>query len=499
MTRRPLLSCTLAMLLSMAATAQEPAARWPQFRGPGGSGIAEGQKPPEQFGPAINLLWKTPLPAGHSAPCIWNDRIFLTASAGREIQTLGISRQDGSVLWRVPLAVQKLEPINGTNSLATPTPATDGQRVYACFGSFGAVAYDLDGHELWRRQLPVGNVRHGSAASPILAGGKLIINGDQERWASVLIALDPATGEIAWQTPRPQFLSSHTTPIQWSHDGVDEVVVAGSVLLAGYDLKDGAERWRCSGLEAVSICPSPVIGDGAIYAMSYSIGEEPIPTWEKLLAEQDADKDGRISRKEANVLIQGVFSIIDTNNDGFITADEYAPVYQFLKQGRPGLFAVRAPVTAVAPAPAASPAPAIADRGPAARTPVNDITATHKLWTWNKPVSTIASPLFYQGRIYLIRDGGMLTCLDAKTGAAAYENKRVGATGEFWASPLAADGRIYLASRNGSVCVVAAGDEFKTIAKNEMGERITATPAIADNKLYIRTEKHLWAFGTGSK
>ncbi|MGA2497794.1 MAG: PQQ-binding-like beta-propeller repeat protein, partial [Tepidisphaeraceae bacterium] len=373
MTRGSLLSCTvLTVLLPIIAAAAEPVARWPQFRGPGGLGIAEGQKPPEQFGPTTNILWKTLLPGGHSAPCIWDGRIFLTAYAGGKLETLCISRADGSVLWRVPMPVQKLEPINGTNTLATATPTTDGQRVYVYFGSFGAAAYDLDGKELWRRQLPVGNVRHGSGTSPILAGGRLIINGDQERWASVLIALDPASGEIAWQTPRPQFLSSHTTPIQWSHDGVDEVVVAGSVLLAGYDLKDGTERWRCSGLEAVSICPSPVIGDGAIYAMSYSIGEEAIPTWEKLLAEQDTNKDGKISRKEANVLIQGVFSIIDTNNDGFITADEYAPIYEFLKQGRPGLFAVRAS--------ASRPAAAIAGRGPAtapaSQPAANDITAT---------------------------------------------------------------------------------------------------------------------------
>ncbi len=485
---------TLTLVLPcITVAAAEPAARWPQFRGPGGLGIAAGQNPPTEFGPTTNLLWKTPLPPGHSAPCIWDGRIFLTTGTNGKLETLCLSRADGTVLWRTPVAVQKLERINGVNSLATATPTTDGQRVYVFFGSFGAAAYDLDGKELWRKSLPLGDVRHGSGISPILAGGKLILNCDQEHWASILIALNPATGDILWQAPRPQFISSHTTPIAWSHDGVDEVVVAGSVMLAGYDLKDGAERWRCSGLEAVSICPSPVIGDGVIYAMSYSIGEEPIPTWEKLLAEQDTNKDGRISRKEANVLVQGVFSIVDTNNDGFISADEYAPVYRFLKQGRPGLFAVRPPAAAIVPV------AAISDRGattaPAVRPPANDIAATHKLWTWSKPVSSVASPLFYQGRIYVIREGGMLTCINAATGAAVYENKRVGATGDYFASPLAADGRIYLASRNGVISVIASGDEFKVIANNDLAEPISASPAIADNKLYVRTARHLWAFG----
>ncbi len=370
--------------------------------------------------------------------------------------------------------MQKLEPRNGVNSHATATPVADGQRVYVYFGSFGAAAYDFDGKELWRRQLPVGNVRHGSATSPILAGGKLIINGDQERWASALFALDAATGEIVWQTLRPEFLSSHTTPLLWTHDGVDEVVVAGSVMLAGYDLKTGAERWRCAGLEAVSICPSPVLGDGVVFAMSYSVGEEPIPTWEKLLAEEDPNKDGKIGRREARIFIQGVFSIIDANNDGFVTADEYAPIYRFLKQGRPGLFAVRAP------------APAAVAR---------DITATHKLWTWSKTASAVASPLYWKGRVYFIRDGGMLCCLDAATGAPLLENKRIGTTGEYFASPLLADGRIFLANKAGVITVVEPGEEVKVINKTDLAEQIFATPAIADNKLYVRTSQHLWAFG----
>jgi outer membrane protein assembly factor BamB len=445
-------------------------ARWPQFRGPGGSGVADSQNPPTQFGPSTNLLWKTPLPAGHSSPCIWDDRIFLTAYSAGKLETLCLSRRDGKILWRTPLPQQKLEPLTGANSPATATPTTDGQRVYAYFGSFGVVAYDMDGREAWRKQLPVGNVRHGSGTSPVLASGKLIINGDQERWASSLMALDPATGEIVWKTPRPQFLSSHTTPVQWTHDGADEIIVAGSVVLAGYDLKDGSERWRCAGLEAISICSSPVVGDGVAYALSYSVGETPIPTWEQILAEEDTNKDGKISVKEAHEFTRGVFSIIDTNNDGFIIADEYAPIYQFLKQGKHGLFAMRAPGT-------------------------GDVTATHTLWTYPKAVAEVASPLYYRGRIYFVRSGGMLTCIDAKTGTPFYENKRIGAPGDYFASPVAAGGRIYFSSRNGVVTVIEPADELKVLARNELGEAIVASPAIADHKFYIRTKQNLWAFG----
>lgn len=445
-------------------------ARWPQFRGPLGQGIAETDKPPVEFGPAKNLLWKVELPAGHSSPCIWDDRIFLTGFAAGKLETLCIRRTDGKILWRQTAPAQKIERVTRANSLATPTPVTDGQRVYVLFGSFGLIAYDLDGREQWRKPLPLVNVRHGTGTSPILAGGKLIVACDQEDMKSFLIAIDAADGKTLWQTPRPMYMTSHATPIVWNHNGVEEVILAGSVRLTAYDVKDGAERWSCLGLEPISICPSPVLGDGMVFVASLSMGER-LPSFADALAKCDTNKDGKVAYNEGTKLIKDIFSILDTNRDNFLTAAEWEAWYSVFSLGDHGLFAVKEPRQG------------------------GDITKTHLAWKQQKGIPEIASPLYYRGRLFGIRGGGFASCLDAKTGRPLYQDKRIGAEGQYYASPIAADGKIYVASTTGLVSVLEAGDELKVLAKNDLGEAIAATPAIVENKLYIRTADHLWAFG----
>ena len=444
-------------------------ARWPQFRGPGGRGVADAEKPPVEFGPDRNLLWKTPVPRGHSCPCIWDDRIFLTALNRGRLETICINRADGRVLWRKDAAVQRIERINGVNSPATPTPVTDGQRVYVLFGSFGLIAYDFDGRECWRKPLPIANVRHGTAASPILAGGRLIVNGDQEEMKSFLIAVDPANGQTLWQVPRPSCFSSHTTPLYLKRGSIEEVLVAGSIRLVAFDLKDGAERWSCCGLEAISLCPSPTLGDGIVYAMSFSMSEK-LPDWAELAGRYDANKDGKLVPRECPRLIQDVFSIIDSNHDGSLTKAEWDAAFGIFKQADNGLLAIRP-----------------GERG--------DVTPTNVLWKQKDGLGEVASPLCYRGRVYTIRTGGLVSCFNAKSGVPLYLNKRIGAEGQYFASPIAADGRIYTASMLGVISVIEAGDELKVLARNNLEEAIAATPAIADNKLYVRTAEHLYAFG----
>ena len=124
-----------------------------------------------------------------------------------------------------------------------------------------------------------------------------------------------------------------------------------------------------------------------------------------------------------------------------------------------------------------------------------DVTGTHVTWKAKRGVATVPSPLFYRGRIHLIQDGGRATCYDAKTGQPLYEQERLEVLGQYWASPIAADGKIYFASTRGNIAVIEAADSVKVLARNKLEERIDATPAIADNKFYVRTAKHLWAFG----
>ncbi|MBI4660570.1 MAG: hypothetical protein HY735_17170 [Verrucomicrobia bacterium] len=144
------------------------AVAWPQFRGHNCSGVSESDKPPVAFGPATNLLWKTEVPPGWSSPCVWNDRIFLTAFEGGKLLSFGLRRSDGRKLWQQTAPAEKIEEINPVSSPASATPATDGRRVCVYFGSYGALAYDFDGHEQWRKPLPLVTLLNGSGASPAL-------------------------------------------------------------------------------------------------------------------------------------------------------------------------------------------------------------------------------------------------------------------------------------------------------------------------------------------
>jgi outer membrane protein assembly factor BamB len=149
-----------------------------------------------------NLLWKIEVPEGHSSPCIWGDRIFITARSGENLETICITRGSGTVKWRQSIKPESFEKINRSNSHASSTPVTDGKHVYVYFGSFGLVAYDLDGKELWKRPLPIPQMQHGSASSPVLADGLVVINCDQKK-DPYLLAVDRSTGEQVWKSTRP--------------------------------------------------------------------------------------------------------------------------------------------------------------------------------------------------------------------------------------------------------------------------------------------------------
>src|SRR6185436_5539202 len=244
-----------------------------QFRGPNGSGVAQQGNPPIHFGPTSNVLWKIESPAGHSSPCVWADHIFLTAADSTTLETLCIDRWTGKVLWRQAAPASKVEPTHRLGSPATPTPATDGERVYVYFGSFGLLAYDFNGKEQWRKPLNTPVVEFGTSASPILAGDLLIQVCDQDL-DSYLLAVNRQTGKTVWKTVRPEFRRSFATPFVWQHGGVEDLVVPGSLWLKSYNLKDGSERWTVSGTSRVA-CSSPTAGGDMLFSASWNIGGDP--------------------------------------------------------------------------------------------------------------------------------------------------------------------------------------------------------------------------------
>jgi len=196
-------------------------ANWPRFRGLDGAGVADSEKPPVEFGPEKNVLWQVATPSGPSSPCIWKDRIFLTAFDGGKLWTLCLDRTTGKELWRRDAGAEKIETfLANQGSPAAATPATDGERVIVYFGSCGLIAYDFAGKELWRHTLPCAETNNdfGSGTSPILADGLVVLVRDLKADSAVFV-LDAATGKPVWKTARPGMFTGYSTPAIWEHDG----------------------------------------------------------------------------------------------------------------------------------------------------------------------------------------------------------------------------------------------------------------------------------------
>src|SRR5882724_731 len=149
-----LAAASLTFLTLPLAQAQLKPNDWPQFRGPAGSGISSDTHLPLEVGPGKNLVWKTALPPGHSSPILVGPRIFVTAADGETLVTICLDRATGKVLWRREAPRPRKEGFQKTNSPASPTPASDGQSVFAFFGDYGILAYGVDGEDRWR--LPLG-------------------------------------------------------------------------------------------------------------------------------------------------------------------------------------------------------------------------------------------------------------------------------------------------------------------------------------------------------
>ena len=266
---------------------------WPKWRGPLGTGVAPHADPPIEWSETKNVRWKTPLPGhGHSTPIVWDDRIFITTAVPygeklkprysnapgahdnrtvthpQEFVVLAVSRRDGTILWKK--AVHKALPHEGgheTASFASGSPVTDGEHLFAYFGSQGLFCLDLGGNLKWRKDL--GQMRtkhgHGEGSSPALYGDTLIINWDHQGQSS-LMAFDKRTGAPRWKCLRDE-ATSWATPIVVEHENQAQVIVSGTKRLRGHDLVTGAVIWECGGLSA-NIVATPVSADGMVFAGS---------------------------------------------------------------------------------------------------------------------------------------------------------------------------------------------------------------------------------------
>ena len=462
---------TILLVFARALAPRAGEVRWPQFRGVGASGIGMGSFP-VHFGPRSNLVWKTAVPAGHSSPCIWDGRIFSTGFAEGQLQIFCVDRISGEMLWRRSIQPGPIEHGASLGSPATATPVTDGENVFVYFGAFGLAAYDFHGAEKWRKPLPIPITQHGAGTSPVLAGDRLILNSDQDT-GSYLIAVDKDTGRTVWRTERTNFRRGSSTPLLYPVEAPREVVVAGTLRLVAYDLRTGAERWSVPGLPNEMVA-SPIAGDGVIFVAGWTpgAGVSHMPTFDALLEQGDTNHDGRLTRSEAPAgPSKQHFLYIDANKDGVVTRAEYEAIASVFDRSQNVALALR-------------PGGAESAANP------------QLLWKYNRGLPYCPSPLFYENKIYLVKNGGLATCLDARTGTINYSEERLGALGDYYSSPVAADGKICVISQPGVAVIFQAGGKLEILARNRLEEPVIATPAIADGKLYVRARDHLFAFGS---
>jgi outer membrane protein assembly factor BamB len=439
-------------------------ADWARFRGPNGSGVGEGTNLPVRFGPGENVGWKAAVPIGRSSPIVVAGRIFLTASEGGQLLTLAYDAWSGKELWRRGVKPAKIQETYKANDAASSTPAADGENVYVFFRDVGLIAYSHAGVERWRVALGPFDSFYGLTASPIVAGGKVLLLCDQTK-GSYLLAVDARTGKTVYRVERPGMGVGWSVPIVFE----DQVIAVGSTRVDSYHLGTGERRWWLP-LPSMGSMGSPVIAGDAVIVTASGNDQPWLPTFAAVLA-RDKDGDGELSWTEAAAEPEWSehFGWVDENSNGKVTAAEWNAARD-MGLGEYGAVAI----------------------------PLNSRGAATVRWRVKRNLPYVPSPVLYEGVFYMVKDGGIVTSLDPATGKTLKQGRAPQAPGAYFASPVAADGKIYMANEEGVVTVMRAGAEWEPLARNELGEEMYATPAVDWNRLIVRTRGSLFAF-TNSK
>lgn len=459
---------TLLLAVMFSVQAED----WPQFRGRNAGGVSSGKGVPTEFSADSKVTWRAKVGEGIGSPIVMKGRVFTTAMVGEQkCAVIALDAAGGRELWKREFETGPLPRITPPNSHASSTPAADAERVYVYFSTVGLIAFDAaTGTESWRYAMPKPAylMDWGAAASPIVHDGMVIFCMDDDLTPFV-VAVDAKTGKERWKTPRKEMLAGYATPVLCEAGGRTDLVVAGSGKLKGYDPATGKEVWTCNTLVR-TIMTSPVVQDGVIYIAVQSYGDATRTLKHALLEWLDTNQDGKLERAETPKEFHERFDLSDVNKDRIIGPEEIDSAFQNPNNMVGGGNIIQA----------------IKGGG------TGDVTKTHLLWNLDhKTPSNLSSPLYYNGRVYLVKSGGLSSCYDAKDGKTLWERSRIGNFGDYFASPVAADGKIFIAGRNGFIVVLEDGAELKVVGKNDIGEEIIATPAISDGRLLVRTRESI--------
>ena len=473
-----------SLLVQSASAADE----WSRFRGPNGTGISSAANLPIDFGPDKNVIWKTPLPPGHSSPVLSDKYIFVTAHAPLEdknyrLLVIGIDRASGKIAWEreVPRVYKgRLELVNGP---ASPSAVTDGTNVYAFFQEFGLIAFTVEGKELWRMQLGPFNMFYGFGASPILVDNTLLLSVDQDLTA-YLLAVDPATGKQRWKVDRPHVISGYSTPTVYRPRGGDaQVIIPEAFQLTSYSIRTGEKVWWVRGL-ACEMKSVASYDDEYLYINGWGFAQnqpgEQIPSvsFDEGLKRYDQNGDKFVGRDEIKgterldriLRPEAGFDAFDLDRNAKMDSKEW-DVMRGMLASENGLLAIK-----------------MGGRG--------DMTDSAIRWKYTRPVPQVPSTLLYKGVLFMVNDSGILLSFDPATGNVIKRDRLKGAIDKYFASPVGADGKVWLVSQDGTVSVVSAKGDWETLAVNALNDEVFATPAFANGQVFIRTKSSLYAFGT---
>jgi outer membrane protein assembly factor BamB len=476
----------LAILLAalVISTASDP--DWSRFRGPNGTGVANTTGLPSEFGPEKNVVWKTAVPGGHSSPVLTATRIFMTGADGQKLVVLALDRATGKELWRREVPRRQTGRLENVNGPASPSPVTDGASVYAFFQDFGLIAFTADGTERWRMPLGPFNMYYGFGASPIVVDGTLVLPVDQDT-GSYLLGVDAKTGKQRYKVDRPGVISGYSTPTVYeSKDGGTQLLVPESFQLSAYDVKDGHRVWWVRGLACEMKSVVSIEGDTAwINGWGFpqnQVGTQvPTISWADGLKIYDKNNDGRVADTEVTggppaldkmLSPRNGFPAFDGDRDGKLDAKEW-DVMRAMLAAENGLLAIK-----------------LGGKG--------DVTAGAVKWKYTRPVPQVPSTLLYKGVLFMVNDSGILLSIDPATGNVLKQGRLKGAIDKYFASPVGADGKVFLVSQDGTASVVDAKGEWEILAVNPLGDEVFATPAIADGKIYLRTKSTLYAFAAAA-
>jgi len=445
-------------------------AQWPQFRGPNGSGIDSATGYPVAFSPASNVAWKTTIPYGQSSPVLAGGQIYLTASEGDRLVTIALDAANGREKWRREIRPPSRHKIYRANDPASPSPAADENGVVVFFPDFGLAAYTPDGKDLWTMKLGPFKSFYGMAASPVVANGLVLLVADQQA-GSYVLAVDRGTGQQRWKQARPQAVDGYATPMVFRPAASPaQLIVLGSMAVDSYALDTGDRRWWMP-IGSGGAMGTVVSSGDTLFLATQGSTEPWLPAFDAILQKLDGDKDRRLSQKEFTTEKDYAehFGFFDHNGDTFISVEEWDTM-RSLGVGEFGAIAVR---------------PGDA-RG--------KLDAKSVLWRFQKNLPYIPAPILYQNVFYLVKDGGIVTALDAGSGKPLKEGRSTAALGEYHASPVAADNKIFLASMEGKISVLKAGADWEVLGVNDLGEEVHATPALSGGRIYVRTRSAVYCF-----